>query len=156
MFSFYDACVNTSQIDRVKGLPLKRLMAKYGSWNITDKDWNEQNWNFIKSLANMHRELGIMPLFKVAAEPDYKDSSRNILTVRFKADTPDQLLETKNNQNNQSKIFVKSCLFLVPKTFKCFRSARMSDQKYSFHLFSLKFLTFSTLDPVNPTNLQSR
>ena len=81
MFVYYDACVNTSQINRVRGLPLSQVIAKYGSWNITDKNWNESNWNLIESLATIHRDLGAMALFKINAEPDYKNSARNILTV---------------------------------------------------------------------------
>ena len=83
MFIYYDACVNTSQIKSVGSKPLRLVVAKYGSWNVTDPHWNESGWNLIKHLAEIHRDLGVMPLFKVVAEPDYKDSSRNIITVVF-------------------------------------------------------------------------
>lgn len=80
--TYYDSCMDESEIERLKGEPLRRLIAQYGSWSITDKDWQEKNWDLITSLARIHKYLALPVLFSMTVQIDNKNSSQNALTVR--------------------------------------------------------------------------
>lgn len=82
-FRYYDSCTNYELIESARGSPLVNLVEKYGSWNITNKTWTTDSWNFMESLVGMHKDLKTSPLFKLNVEPDLTLSSRYIIMVRY-------------------------------------------------------------------------
>ena len=79
--AYYDSCMDVEEIERLKGKPLERLIAEYGSWSITDKSWLEQDWELIPNLANVHKYLALPVLFSTTVVIDHKNSSQNVITV---------------------------------------------------------------------------
>ena len=78
---YYDSCSNYESIEREKGSPLLGIIEKYGSWNITNKTWTSDSWDFMKTLAQMHKYLKLSPLFTFQVQPDLMESSRYIIMV---------------------------------------------------------------------------
>lgn len=78
---YYDSCSNYERIEREKGSPLLEIIEKYGSWNITNKTWTSDSWDFMKTLAQMHKYLKLSPLFTFQVQPDLMESSRYIIMV---------------------------------------------------------------------------
>ena len=79
--AYYDSCMDKKEIERLKGKPLEKLISEYGSWSITDKDWLEQEWDFIKNLARIHKNLALSVLFVMTVAIDSKNSSQYVITV---------------------------------------------------------------------------
>lgn len=79
--AYYDSCMDVEEIERLKGKPLERLIAEYGSWSITDKSWLEQDWELIPNLANVHKHLALPVLFSTTVVIDHKNSSQNVITL---------------------------------------------------------------------------
>ncbi|KAL9970073.1 hypothetical protein ACROYT_G022395 [Oculina patagonica] len=80
-FQYYDSCTNHELIEREKGSPLLEIVEKYGSWNITNKTWTSDSWDFMKALVHMHKALKLSPLFKLEVKPDLRESSRYIIML---------------------------------------------------------------------------
>ena len=74
--------MDVDEIERLKGKPLKKLIKEYGSWNITDENWEEKDWDFVSNLARIHKDLVSPILFSMAVVIDNKNSSQNAITVR--------------------------------------------------------------------------
>ena len=81
--AYYDSCMDVDEIERLKGKPLKKLIKEYGSWNITDENWEEKDWDFVSNLARIHKDLVSPILFSMAVVIDNKNSSQNAITVRW-------------------------------------------------------------------------
>lgn len=79
--AYYDSCMDKKEIERLKGKPLEKLISEYGSWSITDKEWLEQEWDFIKNLARIHKNLALSVLFAMTVAIDNKNSSQYVITV---------------------------------------------------------------------------
>ena len=80
--AYYDSCMDVDEIERLKGKPLKKLIKEYGSWNITDENWEEKDWDFVSNLARIHKDLVSPILFSMAVVINNKNSSQNAITVR--------------------------------------------------------------------------
>ncbi|XP_020617115.1 endothelin-converting enzyme homolog [Orbicella faveolata] len=78
--AYYDSCMDVDEIERLKGEPLKKLIKEYGSWSITDKNWEEKDWDFVSKLARIHKDLVSPILFSMAVVIDNKNSSQNAIT----------------------------------------------------------------------------
>ena len=78
---YYDSCTNYERIEHAKGSPLLEIVEKYGSWNITNKTWTSNSWDFMKTLVQMHKDLKLSPLFTFQVQPDLMESSRYIIMV---------------------------------------------------------------------------
>ena len=81
--AYYDSCMDVDEMERLKGEPLKKLIKEYGSWSITDKNWEEKDWDFVSNLARIHKDLVSPILFSMAVVIDNKNSSQNAITVRW-------------------------------------------------------------------------
>ncbi|XP_058970514.1 endothelin-converting enzyme homolog isoform X2 [Pocillopora verrucosa] len=80
-FLYYDSCTDQDAIEHAKGSPLLELIARYGSWNITNKTWTSNSWNFAETLVRIHKELKLSPLFTLQVKPDLVESSRYVIMI---------------------------------------------------------------------------
>lgn len=80
-FLYYDSCTDQDAIEHAKGSPLLELIARYGSWNITNKTWTSDSWNFAETLVRIHKELKLSPLFTLQVKPDLVESSRYVIMI---------------------------------------------------------------------------
>ena len=81
--AYYDSCMDVDEIERLKGEPLKMLINEYGSWSITDKNWEEKDWDIVRNLARIHKDLALPILFSMRVMTDEKNSTQNVITVRW-------------------------------------------------------------------------
>ena len=81
--AYYDSCMDVDEIERLKGEPLKKLINEYGSWSITDKNWEEKDWDIVRNLARIHKDLALPILFSMRVVTDEKNSTQNVITVRW-------------------------------------------------------------------------
>ena len=81
--TYYDSCMDLDEIERLKGEPLKKLIKEYGSWSITDKNWEEKDWDFVGNLARIHKDLVLPVLFSMVVVIDNKNSSQYTIKVRW-------------------------------------------------------------------------
>lgn len=79
--AYYDSCMDVAAIERLKGEPLELLIKEYGSWSITDTNWEEEEWDLISHLARIHKDLVVPVLFSMTVSIDNKNSSHNAITV---------------------------------------------------------------------------
>ena len=95
--TYYDSCMDLDEIERLKGEPLKKLIKEYGSWSITDKNWEEKDWDFVGNLARIHKDLVLPVLFSMTVVIDNKNSSQYTIKVRWSFFKPGlQLLSPSN------------------------------------------------------------
>lgn len=78
--AYYDSCMDVAAIERLKGEPLELLIKEYGSWSITDTNWEEEEWDLISHLARIHKDLVVPVLFSMTVSIDNKNSSHNVIT----------------------------------------------------------------------------
>ena len=79
--AYYKSCVDIATINRRGSKPLDDLIAEYGSWTITSKEWDQNSWNMVKYLALMKRKLSVSPFFTAFVGADPRNSSENIIQV---------------------------------------------------------------------------
>ena len=85
--NYFSACMNKSVLEKRGAEPLKQLIKFVGSWAINDnasqvEAWSPESWNFEQTLSRIHK-LKSMPLFYMFVSADDRNSSQNIIQVRF-------------------------------------------------------------------------
>ena len=95
---YYDSCTNYERIEAEKGSPLLELIEKYGSWNITNKTWTSDSWDFMTTLAQMHKYLKLSPLFTFQVQPAEGSLSFKLATFTLV---------------NMFSCYIKMCNFIV-------------------------------------------
>ncbi|KAK3749167.1 hypothetical protein QZH41_010361, partial [Actinostola sp. cb2023] len=78
-FDYYDACVNEAELEKLSATPLQNLIKDYGSWNVTDKDFDASKWDFMGTFVKIQKYLSIAPLFNMFVATDLKDSTKNVI-----------------------------------------------------------------------------
>lgn len=104
--AYYDSCMDVDEIERLKGEPLKKLIKAYGSWSITDKNWEEKDWDFVSTLARIHKDLVSTSLFSMAVVIDNKNSSQNAITVSWSFFKPRIQLASPLNEGLEGQTIV--------------------------------------------------
>ncbi len=77
----FDSCMDEDRIESRGAAPLLELIQEYGSWNVTDGNWTEENWDFMDTFVKIQKYLSIAPLFNMYVSADLKDSTKNIIVV---------------------------------------------------------------------------
>lgn len=77
----FDSCMDEDKIESLGAQPLLDLIKEYGSWNVTDGNWTEENWNFMETFVKIQKYLSIAPLFNMYVSADLKDSTKNVIVV---------------------------------------------------------------------------
>lgn len=54
-------------------------MVELGSWPVTDRNFNIDNWNLMETMVKLHQEMSRSPLFNIFVTGDIKDSDVNII-----------------------------------------------------------------------------
>ena len=85
--NYFSACMNKTMIEDNGAQPLKKLIQNVGSWAVNDnatqvEAWSPESWNFELALSKIHK-LKSMPLFYMFVSADDRNSSQNIIQVRF-------------------------------------------------------------------------
>lgn len=86
--NYFSACMNKSEVEKRGAEPLKQLIQFVGSWAINYDNvsqiatWSPESWNFEQALSRIHK-LKSMPLFYMFVAADDRNSSQNIIQVRF-------------------------------------------------------------------------
>lgn len=85
--NYFSACMNKSVLEKRGAEPLKQLIKFVGSWAINDNAsqvgaWSPESWNFEQTLSRIHK-LKSMPLFYMFVSADDRNSSQNIIQVKF-------------------------------------------------------------------------
>jgi hypothetical protein len=76
--------MNLTQINKLGARPIVDLLESLGSWPLLNPNWNEQEWNVEQTLAAIHRNVSVFPLFKVSVNNDARNvSSSYRLAVRL-------------------------------------------------------------------------
>ncbi|XP_031570959.1 endothelin-converting enzyme homolog isoform X2 [Actinia tenebrosa] len=78
-FNYFDACMDIERIEKLGGKPLEQLIKDYGSWNVTDKKWSANSWDFMTNFVKIQKELSIALLFNMFVATDLKDSTKNVI-----------------------------------------------------------------------------
>eukprot|EP00794_Sanderia_malayensis_P011002 gene11002-12165_t len=78
--NFYKSCLNTKLIDERGSKPLEKFIKKLGSWDMFN-DFDEDNWDFNKTLQKFHKEYPAEIFFTVDVDVDPKNRSMNIITI---------------------------------------------------------------------------
>ena len=79
--AFYDSCMDTERINKLKGEPLKDLLERFGSWAILDSEWDESSWDFVSQMVELQRNLTLSTFISLFVDLDLKNSSQNVLVV---------------------------------------------------------------------------
>lgn len=84
---YFSACMNKSIVESRGSEPLRNLIQFVGSWamndNVSDAGaWSPESWNFEQALSKIHK-LKSMPLFYMFVSADDRNSSQNIIQVRY-------------------------------------------------------------------------
>ena len=77
---FYKSCLNTKIVDERAEKPLKKFIKNLGSWDMFS-DFDEEKWDFNKTLQLFHKEYPAEIFFTVDVDVDPKDRKNNIITV---------------------------------------------------------------------------
>ena len=77
---FYKSCLNTKIVDERAEKPLKKFIKELGSWDIFP-DFDENKWDFNKTLQLFHKEYPAEIFFTVDVDVDPKNRTMNIITV---------------------------------------------------------------------------
>ena len=77
---FYKSCLNTKIVDSRAEKPLKEFIKKLGSWDMFS-DFDEDKWDFNKTLQLFHKEYPAEIFFTVDVDVDPKNRTMNIITV---------------------------------------------------------------------------
>ncbi|XP_078374601.1 endothelin-converting enzyme homolog isoform X1 [Oculina patagonica] len=80
-FDMFDSCMDEDRIESRGAAPLLELIKEYGSWNVTDGNWTEENWDFMDTFVKIQKYLSIAPLFNMYVSADLKDSTKNIIVL---------------------------------------------------------------------------
>ncbi|XP_048581607.1 endothelin-converting enzyme homolog isoform X2 [Nematostella vectensis] len=78
-FDYYDACMDEKLIEKLGQQPLQDLIKMFGSWNVTNKNWTEADWDFMKTFVMIQRDLSIAPWFNMFVGTDLKDSTKTVI-----------------------------------------------------------------------------
>lgn len=82
--NWYSACMNIKQINKLGTRPMLELLDSLGTWPILNPSWSEQDWDLEKTLAMMHQNLSVFPLFRISVDNDARNvSSLYRLSVRL-------------------------------------------------------------------------
>ena len=79
--SFYQSCMNESQIEAAGQKPMLDIIAKYGSWGITNDTWSEQGWSLERVLARCLVDLGTGAFISVDLGPSLFNTSQMVVSV---------------------------------------------------------------------------
>lgn len=97
--NYYTACMNQTAREKNAAQSLKDLILFVGAWTISNVDssneanvgssdnksethWRPETWNFDQVLSKMHK-LKSTPFFYMFVSADDKNSSRNVIQVRY-------------------------------------------------------------------------
>lgn len=61
--------------------PLSELLSALGGWPIAQAQWHEENFNVLRTLGFLTRNLATTPLSTVYVYMDRKNSSRSVVTI---------------------------------------------------------------------------
>ncbi|XP_028410352.1 endothelin-converting enzyme 1-like [Dendronephthya gigantea] len=106
-FVFYKSCMNESYISDAGMKPIFDVIEKYGSWNITNKDWSEDSWILEKTLARMAVDLSTFTFLKL-------DVARNILNTS----KPFAIMVSRGNSGRSLNFDKKDFPNDIPKIFE--------------------------------------
>ena len=104
----YFSCTEAEEREERLGFqPVLDLIKQYGSWNITDPNWGDSKWELMPNLVNVHRNISITALFIPFVREDLRNSSNNIMNVRFPIWTSLEQLY-RNSSTVVPKLFLPS------------------------------------------------
>ncbi|XP_031556896.1 endothelin-converting enzyme 1-like [Actinia tenebrosa] len=73
----YASCMNLTAIENLDDEPLRERIREFGGWDMIG-DWDENTWDFNKTLISIHKENGAGPFFKVGIIEAGKNKALNI------------------------------------------------------------------------------
>ncbi|XP_031564967.1 endothelin-converting enzyme 1-like [Actinia tenebrosa] len=76
----YKSCINLTAIENLGDAPLRERIVELGGWNMIG-NWNEDMWDFEKTLLSIHKAAYGGPVFSVAIVPDGKDITKKSLSI---------------------------------------------------------------------------
>ncbi|CAB3988916.1 endothelin-converting enzyme homolog, partial [Paramuricea clavata] len=80
-FTYYKSCMDESSIQNDGIKPVLDVIEKYGSWNITNKNWNGDSWILEKILARVLVDLQTPAFLSFDIKSSYYNTSEIFITV---------------------------------------------------------------------------
>ncbi|XP_063917636.1 neprilysin-1-like [Zophobas morio] len=78
---FHRSCMRIIDHETKYLQELKSLVENLGGWPLTDKNWNDANYQWFHQLAKITKTLGIHPILKIHADLDYLDPKQFVIYV---------------------------------------------------------------------------
>uniref|UniRef100_A0A6P8IC68 Membrane metallo-endopeptidase-like 1 n=1 Tax=Actinia tenebrosa TaxID=6105 RepID=A0A6P8IC68_ACTTE len=106
-FKYYESCMDTNTIDKRSAQPMESLIQRYGSWSITDNNWDERAWNLQDVLIMMLEDFGTKSLFEFNVELGMTNSSYYYISLKqpTKFSIPREKLNSKNGGAKDRRTF---------------------------------------------------
>ena len=83
--TFYDACMDKTEINLVGAKPLQDIIKDIGGWGISNnasgKLWDENKWNLSDMLTTVQRKYAVFSFFETDVSIDDKNSSKHVIKV---------------------------------------------------------------------------
>ncbi|CAB3983458.1 endothelin-converting enzyme 2-like isoform X2, partial [Paramuricea clavata] len=80
-FTYYKSCMDESSIKNYGNKPVLDVIEKYGSWNITNKNWNGDSWILEKILARVLVDLKTPAFLALDIKPSFFNTSEIFVTI---------------------------------------------------------------------------
>ncbi|CAB4014795.1 endothelin-converting enzyme homolog, partial [Paramuricea clavata] len=122
-FTYYKSCLDESwiKIDGIK--PLLDVIEKYGSWNITNRNWNGDSWILEKILARVLVDLKTPVFLALDIKPSYFNTSEIFVTIGGGYSGYDErLVDKKKSRSRLSEKHSEVEDFDIYKDYKTFMS----------------------------------
>ena len=79
---FYKKCINRTEIDLLESAPLFEVMNKFGSWPILNQNWNENEFQWQKTLDDFFEQgFNTDYLLEFYVVVDERDTTKKIVQV---------------------------------------------------------------------------
>lgn len=75
--------MNDIAIESVGIQPILDVIEKYGSWNITNGNWNGDSWELEKVLARVLVDIEVPAFFSLDIKQSYFNTSEVFVTVIY-------------------------------------------------------------------------
>ncbi|XP_031556633.1 endothelin-converting enzyme 1-like [Actinia tenebrosa] len=76
----YKSCMNLKAIDNLGAAPLRERIRELGGWDMSG-DWDEDTWDFNKTLLSIHKIIKDGPLFLTGGIPDENNKTKKALAI---------------------------------------------------------------------------
>ncbi|XP_028410317.1 endothelin-converting enzyme homolog isoform X2 [Dendronephthya gigantea] len=106
-FTYYQSCMDDTEITSAGKKPLLDVIQKFGSWSITNNNWNEYYWKLETILAKTTAYLNANTFLSLSTMSSYFDNTKTYLTIsggisgyhERDLDRPSKSIPSKQNLN---------------------------------------------------------